>query len=106
MFPVPPPSNSNNQHLVYTKPLSVQGSSALVPVELNENFTDTKDNVKNGEFTKADMIIRQSQKLQDDLRSLGMKIKQHEDKLSLLTTEKSQLDDAILHLQGKFVCTF
>lgn len=99
MFPVPPPSNSNNQHLVYTKPLSVQGSSALVPVELNENFTDTKDNVKNGEFTKADMIIRQSQKLQDDLRSLGMKIKQHEDKLSLLTTEKSQLDDAILHLQ-------
>lgn len=81
----PQPSNSN-QHLVYTKPLSVQGSSALVPVE-------------NGEFTKADMIIRESQKLQDDLRSLGMKIKQHEDKLSLLTTEKSQLDDAILHLQ-------
>lgn len=81
----PQPSNSN-QHLVYTKPVSVQGSSALVPVE-------------NGEFTKADMIIRESQKLQDDLRSLGMKIKQHEDKLSLLTTEKSQLDDAILHLQ-------
>ncbi|KAK2362504.1 protein DEFECTIVE IN MERISTEM SILENCING [Trifolium repens] len=94
-----PPSNSNNQHLVHAKALSVQGTSALVPVDLNENSIDSKDNVKNGEFNQAEIIIRQSQILQDDLHKLGMKIKQHEDRVSLLNTEKVKLDDSILHLQ-------
>jgi hypothetical protein len=49
------------QHLVHTKALSVQGTSALVPVDLEENSMDTKDNVKNEEFTKAEIFIRQSQ---------------------------------------------
>jgi hypothetical protein len=49
------------QHLVHAKALSVQGTSALVPVDLNENSIDSKDNVKNGEFNQAEIIIRQSQ---------------------------------------------
>ncbi|WJX34219.1 hypothetical protein P8452_22351 [Trifolium repens] len=94
-----PPSSSNNQHLVHTKALSVQGTSALVPVDLEENSMDTKDNVKNEEFTKAEIFIRQSQNLQDDLHMLGMKIKQHEDRVTLLNTEKIKLNNSILHLQ-------
>ncbi|WJX40474.1 hypothetical protein P8452_27943 [Trifolium repens] len=85
------PSSNNNQHLVHTKALSVQGTSALVPVDLEENSMDTKDNVKNGEFTKAEIFIWQSQSLQDDLHMLGMKIKQHEDRVTLLNTEKNQI---------------
>ena len=40
------------------------------------------------------------QKLQDDLRMLGMKIKQHEDSIKLLKTQKNKLDDSILDIQG------
>ena len=40
------------------------------------------------------------QKLQDDLRMLGMKIKQHEDSIKLLKTQKNKLDDSILDMQG------
>ncbi|CAJ2671453.1 unnamed protein product [Trifolium pratense] len=61
---------------------------------------DTKEGVKNGEFIQAEIIIRQSQTLQDDLHMLGMKIKQHEDRVRLLNTEKVKLDDSIRLLQG------
>ncbi|XP_014631879.1 protein DEFECTIVE IN MERISTEM SILENCING 3 isoform X1 [Glycine max] len=43
--------------------------------------------------------FRHSQKLEDDLRMLGTKIKQHENNLYHLNSEKSKLDDSILHLQ-------
>lgn len=79
--------------------LSIQGSSALVPVDLNENCAETQDNVKTGEFLHAESIVRHSQKLQGDLHTLGLKIKQHEDNLNVLNIEKSKLDDSILHLQ-------
>ncbi|KAJ1382820.1 hypothetical protein SESBI_43942, partial [Sesbania bispinosa] len=84
---------------VHTKALPIQGSSALVPVNLNENSVDTQDNVQNGDFLQAESFIRHSQKLQDDLHKLGIKIKQHEDNIALLNTEKNKLDDSILHLK-------
>ena len=37
---------------------------------------------------------------------LGTKIKQHENNLYHLNSEKSKLDDSILHLQGTFVVPF
>ncbi|TKY74088.1 DEFECTIVE IN MERISTEM SILENCING 3 [Spatholobus suberectus] len=99
MFQPPTPTGSK-KHSIHTNALSFQGaSSALVPVDLNESNVDTKDNVQNGEFLQAQSFLRQSEKLEDDLRMLGTKIKQHENNLNHLNTEKSKLDDSILHLQ-------
>lgn len=48
------------------------------------------------------------QKFQDDLQKLGLRIKQHEDNIKFLRTQKNSLDDSILDLQGmhyfKFHC--
>ncbi|KAI5405559.1 hypothetical protein KIW84_052373 [Lathyrus oleraceus] len=95
-----PTSNSSNQQLVHTTPVSLQGTSASVPMDLSESSMDTNHNVQNGDFIKAENIIKHSQKLQGDLHTFGMKIKQHEDRLGLLNTEKAKLDDSIIHLQG------
>ncbi|XP_020234447.1 protein DEFECTIVE IN MERISTEM SILENCING 3 isoform X2 [Cajanus cajan] len=96
----PPPSSAIKQHLVHTNALSIQGaSSALVPVDLNENTVKAEENVQNEEFLQAQSFMRHSQKLEEELRTLGMKIKQHENNLNHLNTEKSKLDDSILHLQ-------
>ncbi|XP_042984091.1 protein DEFECTIVE IN MERISTEM SILENCING 3-like isoform X3 [Carya illinoinensis] len=43
--------------------------------------------------------LQSMQKLQDDLHMLGMKIKEHEENLKFLKTQKSKLDDSILDLQ-------
>ncbi|CAK8567595.1 unnamed protein product [Lathyrus sativus] len=96
----PTSSNSSNQNLVHTMPVSLQGNSASVPVDLSESSMDTNNNVQNGEFIKAENIIKHSQKLQGDLHTFGMKIKQHEDRLSHLNAEKIKLEDSIIHLQG------
>ncbi|XP_028790975.1 protein DEFECTIVE IN MERISTEM SILENCING 3-like isoform X1 [Neltuma alba] len=77
-------------------------SSALVPVDANETYIDAQGNVQSGGFIQAGSIIRNSQKLQDGLQVLGMKIKQHEDNLNLLNTQKTKLDDSILGLQDIF----
>ncbi|KAK7410719.1 hypothetical protein VNO78_01732 [Psophocarpus tetragonolobus] len=96
MFQSPPPA-ATNKHSIFTNALSIQGaSSALVPVDLNEDTVDAKEN---GEILQVQSIMRHSQKLEDDLRMLGTKIKQHENNLNNLNSEKSKLDDSILHLQ-------
>ncbi|KAK7282562.1 hypothetical protein RIF29_11454 [Crotalaria pallida] len=109
MFQPPPPPgatpNHHYQHSVYPTPLSVQGSSALVPVNLNANNGNARDGVPNEGFSQAQTIVQHSQKMQDDLQMLGVKIKQHEDSINWLNIEKSKLDDSIIHFQatiGKF----
>ena len=54
------------------------------------------------------MVMFYVQKLQDELEKIGSKMKQHEDNLKFLKTQKSQLDDAILDLQGvhDLLCCF
>ncbi|KAL5192623.1 Protein DEFECTIVE IN MERISTEM SILENCING 3 [Glycine soja] len=99
MFQSPTPTGIN-KHSLHTNPLSIQGaSSALVPVDLNEGTVDAKESVQNGEMLQVQSIFRHSQKLEDDLRMLGTKIKQHENNLYHLNSEKNKLDDSILHLQ-------
>ncbi|KAH1255669.1 Protein DEFECTIVE IN MERISTEM SILENCING 3 [Glycine max] len=96
----PPTPTGINKHSLHTNPLSIQGaSSALVPVDLNEGTVDAKESVQNGEMLQVQSIFRHSQKLEDDLRMLGTKIKQHENNLYHLNSEKNKLDDSILHLQ-------
>lgn len=46
------------------------------------------------------------QKLQDDLHMLGMKIKEHEENIKFLQTQKIKLDDSILDLQGIIIFLF
>lgn len=40
------------------------------------------------------------QRLQDDLESLSLKIKQHEDNIKSLKAQKNMLDDSILDKEG------
>lgn len=40
------------------------------------------------------------QKYQDDLQKLGIRIKEHEDIIKFLRTQKNSIDESILNLQG------
>ncbi|KAK9020648.1 hypothetical protein V6N11_010666 [Hibiscus sabdariffa] len=68
-------------------------------VDLNETSFDSRDETQNGGFSEVKSIMESSEKLQDDLRMLGLKIKQHEDSIKLLKTQKNKLDDTILDMQ-------
>ncbi|MED6170177.1 hypothetical protein PIB30_028410 [Stylosanthes scabra] len=78
------------QNPYHTNPVSIQGSSALVPVDLNENGVDSHNDVKNDGYQQI---------LEADLHSFGMKIKQHEDNVNNLNAQKSKMEDSILQLQ-------
>ncbi|XP_042984093.1 protein DEFECTIVE IN MERISTEM SILENCING 3-like isoform X5 [Carya illinoinensis] len=89
----------NNQISFQTRALSVKDSSALMQVDQNETSIVVRDEMQNGGLAHAETIIYYSKKLQDDLHMLGMKIKEHEENLKFLKTQKSKLDDSILDLQ-------
>ncbi|KAJ7959354.1 Defective in meristem silencing 3 [Quillaja saponaria] len=65
----------------------------------NEMSVAARDNMQNGGFSQAESIIQASQKLQQDLHTFGMKIKQHEDNLKFLKSQKNKLEYTILDLQ-------
>ncbi|XP_059629028.1 protein DEFECTIVE IN MERISTEM SILENCING 3-like [Cornus florida] len=93
----------NNQLSIHTKPLAIQDSTALVPVDQNDSIA--MDGTQNGAFCKAESAVYNSKKLQDDLKMLGLKIKRHEDNIKSLKTKKNKVDDAILDKQvslGKY----
>ncbi|KAG9448241.1 hypothetical protein H6P81_014369 [Aristolochia fimbriata] len=50
-------------------------------------------------FHQVDSLIGQSQKLQDDLKKLGLKIKNREDNLRLLKTQTNNFDESIIDMQ-------
>ncbi|BFG23499.1 hypothetical protein CerSpe_097730 [Prunus speciosa] len=95
----------NNQISDHTKSLSIQDSTALLQVDEKETSLVVKDGMQNGGFAQAESIIYYTKKLQDDLQMMGMKIKQHEDNIKLLKSQRNKLDDSILDLQvilGKY----
>ncbi|KAH0978785.1 hypothetical protein GBA52_005962 [Prunus armeniaca] len=95
----------NNQISDHTKSLSIQDSPALTQVDEKETSLVVKDGMQNGGFAQAESIIYYTKKLQDDLQMMGMKIKQHEDNIKLLKSQRNKLDDSILDLQvilGKY----
>ncbi|KAL1069641.1 hypothetical protein V6Z11_D12G280400 [Gossypium hirsutum] len=100
MFP------SNHQFSGQPRALAVvETTTTSIQVDLNEASLVSRDEVQNGGFSEAKSIMESSEKLQDDLRMLGMKIKQHEDSLKLLRNQKNKLDDTILDMQvtlGKY----
>ncbi|KAA8540047.1 hypothetical protein F0562_026739 [Nyssa sinensis] len=95
----------NNQITVHATALSIQDSSALKHVGQNDSCVIASDEIQNGALCKAESIVYNSKKLQDDLQMLGLKIKQHENNIKLLKTQKNSLDDSILDMQvsvGKY----
>ncbi|KAJ8751980.1 hypothetical protein K2173_000726 [Erythroxylum novogranatense] len=58
------------------------------------------DEAQNGALSQAQSVIYSSQKLQDDLQMLGMKIKQHEENIKALKIQKIKLEDSILDMQA------
>ncbi|XP_062120111.1 protein DEFECTIVE IN MERISTEM SILENCING 3 isoform X2 [Humulus lupulus] len=95
----------NNQPSLYGNALAAQDPPASM--QGNPNGMDivvVKDD-GNGSFSHAESIIQYSKKLQDDLHIIGLKIKQHEESINFLKSQKSKFDDSILDLQvslGKY----
>ncbi|XP_065878553.1 protein DEFECTIVE IN MERISTEM SILENCING 3-like isoform X2 [Euphorbia lathyris] len=74
----------------------VQDLSALMKEEAS---IVPSDEMQNGGSMQAQSIIYNSKKLQDDLHAAGIKIKQHEDNLKILKSQRNKLEDSILDLQ-------
>ncbi|GLT63655.1 hypothetical protein SLA2020_362020 [Shorea laevis] len=95
----------NNQFPIQPMALSVHDPLAPMQVDQNENSLVAEDEIQNGRLSQAKSIIQSSERLQDDLRLLGLKIKQHEDNLKLITSQKNKLEESILDMQvilGKY----
>ncbi|XP_017973165.1 PREDICTED: protein DEFECTIVE IN MERISTEM SILENCING 3 [Theobroma cacao] len=97
--------SSNHQFPNQPKPLAVMDPTTPMQVDQNEASSVARDEMRIGGFSHAKSIIQSSEKLQDDLRMLGLKIKHHEDNIKLLKIQKNKLDDSILDMQvmrGKY----
>ncbi|KAK9291388.1 hypothetical protein L1049_019335 [Liquidambar formosana] len=95
----------NNQLTIHPKALSIQDPSGLMHVDQNDSPVIARDDMQNGGFAKAESIVCNSKKLQDDLQMLGLKIQQHENNIKFLKNQKNNLDDCILDMQvilGKY----
>lgn len=87
------------------KALSVQDPSSLKHMDQNDSCSTPRKEMQNGALTKVESVYGYSKKLQDDLEMLGRKIKQHEENIKFLKTQKNQVDDSILDMQvslGKY----
>ncbi|GMH29627.1 hypothetical protein Nepgr_031470 [Nepenthes gracilis] len=100
MFP------SNSQHFNHVNAVAIQDVPALNHMDLNESSAFMRNQASDGAPPYAESLMSNSKKLQDDLEKIGSKIKQHEDNLKFLKTQKNQLDDSILDMQvslGKYI---
>ncbi|XP_056173564.1 uncharacterized protein LOC115690485 isoform X2 [Syzygium oleosum] len=79
-----------------TTALASQGSLASVVIDENEGSANGNNGVLSGGVSQADTSTNSFKRLQDDLESLGLKIKQHEDNIKSLKAQKNMLDDSIL----------
>ncbi|XP_068659222.1 protein DEFECTIVE IN MERISTEM SILENCING 3 [Aristolochia californica] len=84
--------------------------SSPEPSISNHTYQDDLSLVPRGEMQddtiqQVESLIGQSQKLQEDLQKLGLRIKHHEDNLRILKTQTNNLDESILDMQvrlGKY----
>ncbi|XP_023533709.1 protein DEFECTIVE IN MERISTEM SILENCING 3-like isoform X2 [Cucurbita pepo subsp. pepo] len=96
----------NNMQLAIRIPTSpAQDSSQYMQVDQSDKSLVMSGDMQNGGFTHSEYIFNFSKKLEEDLQTFGMKIKQHEDNIKFLKTQKNKLDESILDLQiilGKY----
>ncbi|CAE6075589.1 unnamed protein product [Arabidopsis arenosa] len=84
-----------------TTPLNVQDPTRMMnlgqssPVSRNE----TQNGGVGGGIDQAEFAMFNSKRLQSDLEAMGNKLKQHEDNLKFLKSQKNKLDEAIVDLQ-------
>ncbi|KAK9093971.1 hypothetical protein Scep_025440 [Stephania cephalantha] len=94
---------SNDKLPLHINMTSAQESLALMAVDNGVPSLGGNAHIDN--LYKAECFARQSQKLQDDLESLGLKIKHHEGNLRFLKSQENMLDEYILDVQvslGKY----
>ncbi|KAL3726706.1 hypothetical protein ACJRO7_031582 [Eucalyptus globulus] len=89
-------SNNDSQPSVNTTALPGQDSLALVVVDQNEVSANANSRVPIGGDLQAYTSINSSKRLHNDLQSLGLKIKWHEDKIKSLRAQSNILYDSIL----------
>ncbi|KAJ8446217.1 hypothetical protein Cgig2_015988 [Carnegiea gigantea] len=90
------------QVAITAKVSATTDTPVLNRVDVNKAFVNAKKEVTNVAPPYVKSLMSNSKvalKLQDELEKIGSKMKQHEDNLKFLRTQKSQLDDAILDLQ-------
>ncbi|KAM7467690.1 hypothetical protein LguiB_015252 [Lonicera macranthoides] len=90
---------SNQQLTVHTMPLSIQDPSTMMHAGQNDPSLNARDGTENGAACKVEAVVYSSKKLQDDLKMLGLKIKQHEDNLKYLKSQKNSLEESIVDMQ-------
>lgn len=71
---------------------NVQGPSTTMQL-------DPKETQNGGGMSQAEFALFNSDRLQSDLEAMGNKIKEHEDNLKFLKSQKNKLDESILKLQ-------
>ncbi|KAK9145594.1 hypothetical protein Sjap_005497 [Stephania japonica] len=88
---------SNDKLPLHINMSSTQESLALMAVD--NSVPSLGGNAHNDNLHKVESFARQSQKLQDDLERLGLKIKHHEENLKFLKNQENMLDEYILDVQ-------
>ncbi|CAL5344151.1 unnamed protein product [Camellia sinensis] len=95
----------NNQLSVHTKALTIQDPSALKHVGQNDSGLTARDEGQNGPSSQGETVIYTTKKHLDYIDLLGQKIKEHEDNIKIMKSQKNSLDDSILDMQvslGKY----
>lgn len=82
-----------------TAPFIVQSPTTMMQLDPKE--TSSGGGTQNGGgMSVAEFALFNSDRLQSDLEVMGNKIKEHEDSLKFLKSQKNKLDESILKLQG------
>ncbi|CAH2064714.1 unnamed protein product [Thlaspi arvense] len=82
-------------------PFSAQDPSTMMLMDPMETTSPaSRDETQNGGgISQAEFAIFNSKRLQSDLEAMGSKLKQHEDNLNFLKSQKNKLDESIIDLQ-------
>ncbi|XP_010519431.1 PREDICTED: protein DEFECTIVE IN MERISTEM SILENCING 3 isoform X2 [Tarenaya hassleriana] len=81
-------------------PLAFQEPSTMMQVDhATISPSSAKHETKNGGKSHVEFALFNTKRLEDDLRAVGKKIKQHEDNIRFLKAQKNKLDESILDLQ-------
>ncbi|KAK9147249.1 hypothetical protein Scep_006006 [Stephania cephalantha] len=89
----------NLQLSVHPNALSTIEPSKLMTLDWSGPRAPAEGEMQMGSLLKVESVVGYSQKLQDDLQKLGIKIKKHEENLRFLKTQIDQLDESILDMQ-------